>query len=264
MKRREFITLLGGAAAAWPLAARAQQGERVRRIGVLAGGALASDADTRERKCRVRTGPAAIGLDRRSQRPDRLSLWLGQGRQAFANTPRNWSASNRMSSSFPALPPWRRCCRRPARVPIVFVSVADPVGAGFVESMARPGGNATGFIQFEYSLSGKWLELVKEIAPSVTRVAVLRDPAVTAGVGQFARHSVSGTSIGLDVGPVNLRDAGDIERAVTALARSPNGALVVTASALSLVHQHADPRARGAAPIACDLSVGDPSSPLAA
>jgi len=118
----------------------------------------------------------------------------------------------------------------------VFVSVADPVGAGFVETMARPGGNATGFIQFEYSLSGKWLELVKEIAPSVTRVAVLRDPAVTAGVGQFAVIQSVASSIGLDVGPVNLRDAGDIERAVTALARSPNGALVVTASALSLVH----------------------------
>ena len=121
-------------------------------------------------------------------------------------------------------------------LPIVFVSVADPVGAGFVETMARPGGNATGFIQFEYSLSGKWLELVKEIAPSVTRVAVLRDPAVTAGVGQFAVIQSVASSIGLDVGPVNLRDAGDIERAVTALARSPNGALVVTASALSLVH----------------------------
>jgi putative ABC transport system substrate-binding protein len=118
----------------------------------------------------------------------------------------------------------------------VFVSVADPVGAGFVESMARPGGNATGFIQFEYSLSGKWLELLKEIAPGVTRAAVLRDPAITAGVGQFAVIQSVASSIGLDVSPVNLRDAGEIERAVTAFARSPNGGLVVTASALSLVH----------------------------
>jgi putative tryptophan/tyrosine transport system substrate-binding protein len=118
----------------------------------------------------------------------------------------------------------------------VFVAVADPVGAGFVVSLARPGGNATGFILFEYSLSGKWLELLKEIAPSVTRAAVLRDPDITAGVGQFAVIQSVASSIGLDVAPVNLRDAGEIERAVTALARSPNGGLVVTASALSLVH----------------------------
>jgi putative ABC transport system substrate-binding protein len=121
-------------------------------------------------------------------------------------------------------------------VPIVFVAVADPVGAGFVDSMARPGGNATGFIQFEYSLSGKWLELLKEIAPPVTRAAVLRDPAITAGVGQFAVIQSVASSMGLDVGPVNLREAGEIERGVTAFARAPNGGLVVTASALSLVH----------------------------
>jgi putative ABC transport system substrate-binding protein len=121
-------------------------------------------------------------------------------------------------------------------VPIVFVSVADPVGAGFVESMARPGGNATGFIQFEYSLSGKWLELLKEIAPGVTRALVLRDPDITAGIGQFAVIQSVASSIGVDVSPVNLRDAGEIERAVTAFARSANGGLVATASALSLVH----------------------------
>jgi putative ABC transport system substrate-binding protein len=121
-------------------------------------------------------------------------------------------------------------------VPIVFVSVADPVGAGFVESMARPGGNATGFIQFEYSLSGKWLELLKEIAPGVTRALVLRDPDITAGIGQFAVIQSVASSIGVDVGPVNLRDAGEIERAVAAFARSANGGLVATASALSLVH----------------------------
>ena len=121
-------------------------------------------------------------------------------------------------------------------MPIVFVSVADPVGAGFVESMARPGGHATGFIQFEYSLSGKWLELLKEIAPGATRAAVLRDPAITAGIGQFAVIQSVASSIGVDVSPVNLRDASEIERAVGAFARAPNGGLVVTASALSLVH----------------------------
>jgi putative ABC transport system substrate-binding protein len=121
-------------------------------------------------------------------------------------------------------------------LPMVFVAVADPVGAGFVESLAQPGGNATGFIQFEYTLSGKWLELLKEIAPDVTRAAILRDPAITAGVGQFAVIQSVASQIGLDVRPVNLRDAGEIERAVTALAGTPNGGLVVTASALSLVH----------------------------
>jgi putative tryptophan/tyrosine transport system substrate-binding protein len=137
---------------------------------------------------------------------------------------------------FPALQPWRRCCRRHAQFRLFFVAVADPVGAGFVESMARPGANATGFIQFEYSLSGKWLELLKEIAPGVTRAAVLRDPVTTAGVGQFAVIQSVASSIGLDVRPVNVRDAGEIERAVTATAGLTNAGLVVTASASSLVH----------------------------
>ena len=122
-------------------------------------------------------------------------------------------------------------------VPIVFVIVADPVGAGFVDSLARPGGNATGFMQFEYSLSGKWLELLKQIAPGVTRAAVLRDPAITAGIGQFAVIQSVAPSVGVEVSPVNVRDAGEIERAVTAFARSPNGGLIVTASALARVHR---------------------------
>ena len=121
-------------------------------------------------------------------------------------------------------------------LPIVFTSVADPVGAGFVESMSRPGGNATGFIQFEYSLSGKWLELLKQVAPGVTRAAVLRDPAQTAGVGQFAVIQSVASSVGIEVVPVNVRDADEIERAATAFARTAGGGLVVTASALTLVH----------------------------
>ena len=122
-------------------------------------------------------------------------------------------------------------------VPIVFAIVADPVGAGFVDSLARPGGNATGFMQFEYSLSAKWLELLKQIAPGVTRAAVLRDPAITAGIGQFAVIQSVAPSVGVEVSPVNVRDAGEIERAVTAFARSPNGGLIVTASALAAVHR---------------------------
>ena len=117
-------------------------------------------------------------------------------------------------------------------VPIVFPIVADPVGAGFVDSLARPGGNATGFMQFEYSMSGKWLELLKQIAPGVTRAAVLRDPANAAGIGQFGAIQAVAPSLGVEVSPVNVRDAGEIERAVAAFARSPNGGLIVTASAV--------------------------------
>ena len=122
-------------------------------------------------------------------------------------------------------------------MPIVFVIVADPVGAGFVDSLARPGGNATGFIAFEYGMSGKWLELLKEIAPSVTRVAVLRDPAIAAGIGQFGAIQSVAPSLGVEVSPVNVRDAGEIERAVAAFARTSNGGLIVTASALAIVHR---------------------------
>jgi putative ABC transport system substrate-binding protein len=122
-------------------------------------------------------------------------------------------------------------------IPIVFVNVADPVGAGFVDSMARPGGNATGFVQFEYGLAGKWPELLKQIAPGMTRAAVLRDAAITAGIGQFAIIQSVAPSIGLEVSPVNLRDAAEIERTVMAFARAPNGGLIATASALTAVHR---------------------------
>jgi ABC-type uncharacterized transport system substrate-binding protein len=121
-------------------------------------------------------------------------------------------------------------------IPIVFANVADPVGAGFVDSLSRPGGNATGFLQFEYTLSGKWLELLKQIAPRVTRAAVLRDPAITSGVGQFAVIQSVAPSLGVEVKAINVRDASEIERAVTAFARSPDGGLILTASALSVAH----------------------------
>ena len=138
-------------------------------------------------------------------------------------------------------------------VPIVFAIVADPVGAGFVDSLARPGGNATGFMQFEYSMSGKWLELLKEIAPGVTRVAVLRDPAIASGIGQFAAIQAVAPSLGVEVSPVNVRDAGEIERAVAAFARAPNGGLIVTASALAVRSSRSDHHAGGPAQAARGL-----------
>ena len=122
-------------------------------------------------------------------------------------------------------------------VPIVFVIVPDPVGSGLVDRLSRPGGNATGFTQFEYSLSGKWLELLKQIAPGMTRAAVLRDPAITAGIGQFAVIQSVAPSVGVEVSPVNVTDTSEIERAVAAFAREPNGGLVVTASALAFIHR---------------------------
>jgi len=239
MKRREFITLLAGATAAsyasWPLPARAQQGERVRRIGVLAGGAVASDTDTQERNAAFAHSLKQLGwTDGRNVRIDyRYGLGNAANVRKYATELVALAPDVILASGASVLAPLLQATRT---VPIVFVSVADPVGAGYVESMARPGGNATGFIQFEYSLSGKWLELLKEIAPGVTRAAVLRDPVITAGVGQFAVIQSVASSIGLDVSPVNVRDAGEIERGVTAFARSANGGLVVTASALSLVH----------------------------
>jgi putative tryptophan/tyrosine transport system substrate-binding protein len=234
MRRREFISLIAGAAT-WPLTAHAQQADRMRRIGVLAGGAVASDADTQERNAAFTQTLEQLGwTDGRNVRIDyRYGLGNAVNVRKYAAELVALAPDVILASGATALAPLLQATRS---VPIVFVSVADPVGAGYVESMARPGGNATGFIQFEYSLSGKWLELLKEIAPGVTRAAVLRDPAITAGVGQFAVIQSVASSIGLDVSPVNLRDAGEIERAVTAFARSPNGGLVVTASALSLVH----------------------------
>jgi putative ABC transport system substrate-binding protein len=235
MQRREFITLLGGAAVAWPLAARAQQADRIRRIGVLMG--LAADDPQGQ------TIIAAF-LQRLQQ------LGWADGRNARIDI--RWGAGNaenirKYAAELVALAPDVMLApggttvgpllKASSTVPIVFANVPDPVGSGFVESLAQPGGNATGFVQFEYSLSGKWLELLKQIAPGVTRAAVLWDPAIIAGIGQFAVIQSVAPSLGVEVRAVNVRDAGEIERAVSAFARSANGGLIVTASALSLVHR---------------------------
>ena len=231
-KRREFITLLGGAAAAWPLAARAQQGERMRRIGVLLG----STAPDRPDVAGFLQALQQLGWTEGHNL--RIDYRWGRGNAAdtrkYAPELVALAPDVILASGASSLTPLLQATRT---VPIVFTSVADPVGAGFVESLSRPGGNATGFIQFEYSLSGKWLELLKQIAPGVTRAAVLRDPAQTAGVGQFAVIQSVASSVGIEVVPVNVRDADEIERAVTAFARTAGGGLVVTASALTLVHR---------------------------
>jgi putative ABC transport system substrate-binding protein len=197
MQRREFITLLGGAAAGWPLVARAQQTERMRRIGVLSGGGAANDPDAQGYIGAFLQGLQQLGwTDGRNMRID--TRW-GAGN---ADNIRKYSvelaalADVILTTGTATMASLAQATRT---VPIVFVAVADPVGAGFVKSLARPGGNVTGFIQFEYTLSGKWLELLKQIAPGVTRVAVLRDAAITSGIGQFAVIQSVAPSVGVDV-----------------------------------------------------------------
>jgi putative tryptophan/tyrosine transport system substrate-binding protein len=236
VKRREFITLLGGGAtAAWALAALAQQRERMRRIVVLLP-ATAEDAE--------------------------YQAWVGAFLQELAKS--GWSighnvridirwatdnsdAVRRHAAELAALAPdvvlapgastLGPLLQVTRTVPIVFAIVADPVGAGFIDSLARPGGNATGFTSFEYAIGGKWLELLKQIGPDVTRIAILRDPATPSGTGQFGVIQAMAPSLKMEVSPVNLRNAAEIESAVTAFARSSNGGLILTASGLAIVHR---------------------------
>jgi putative ABC transport system substrate-binding protein len=235
VKRRDFITLLGGAAA-WPLAARAQQPERMRRIGVLTAGTDANDPDAQARNAVLVQTLQQLGwAEGRNLRIDyRWGLGLPDVIRKHAAELAALTPDVILASGTASLGPLLQATRT---VPIVFVNVSDPVGGGFVDSLSRPGGNATGFMQFEYSLSGKWLELLKQIAPGVTRAAVLRDSALTSGIGQFAVIQSVAPSVGMEVSPVNVRDAGEIERAIAAFARSPNGGLVVTSSALAVRHR---------------------------
>jgi len=234
MRRREFITLLGGAAVAWPLKAHAQQPERMRRIGVLAPTAP-DDAEAQTRFAALRQGLQRFGwIEGRNLQIDARWGAGDAGAIGSAATELAALAPDVIVASGSAAAAILQATRT---VPIVFVSVPDPVGSGFVESLAQPGGNATGFIMFEYGLSAKWLELLKEIAPSVTRAAVLRDPAIVAGIGQFAVIQSAAPSVGVDVSAINMRDGAEIERAVTAFARRPNGGLILTASALAAIHR---------------------------
>ena len=235
-RRREFITLLGGAAAAWPLGARAQQAERMRRIGVLTAATPADDPDGQARLAAFLQVLQQLGwTDGRNLRIDyRWGLGDANNIRRYAAELAALAPDVILSVGTASMGPLLQATRT---VPIVFVSVTDPVGAGFVDSLARPGGNATGFIQFEYSLSGKWLELLKQIAPGVTRAAVFRDPAITSGIGQFAVIQSVAPSLGVEVSPISVRDAGEIERTVAAFARSPNGGLIVTSGAGSVLHR---------------------------
>jgi putative ABC transport system substrate-binding protein len=236
-KRRSFITLLGGAAAAWPLAARAQQGEQVRRIGVLMNLA-ADDTEGQSRLIAFVQGLQQLGWSNgRNMRIDtRWATGDTSAMRKYAAELVALAPDIILASSIPAVEALQRATRTE---PIVFVNVTDPVGAGVVDSMAQPGGNTTGFTFFEYGISGKWLELLKEIAPQLRLVAVLRSfPATATGIGQWAVIQAAAPSVGVEVSPVNVRDADSIERAVTAVARSSNGGLIVTASTLAAVHRN--------------------------
>ena len=235
MRRRDFVKGIVGSAVVWPLAARAQQLDRMRRIGIFLP-AAADDA-----VFQTRVGAFLQELQ---------SLGWSIGRNVRIDT--RWSAADaaqirRHAAELAALAPdvilafgsstVGPMMQASRSVPIVFPGSVDPVAAGFVDSLARPGGNATGFINFEYSISAKWLELLKQIAPSVMRVAVLRDPTVHSGSGQLGSIQTVAPSFGVELRPVDVRDAGEIERAVTAFARSPNGGVIVTGSGPSIIHR---------------------------
>jgi putative tryptophan/tyrosine transport system substrate-binding protein len=226
VKRREFITLLGGAAAAWPLATRAQQPERMRRIGVLMN--TAADDPTGQARL-LAFAQALAQSDWTDGRNVHMDIrWVAGDSERIRRYTAELVALAPdviLVSGGTTLGPLRQVSRS---VPTVFTGVSDPVGAGFVDSLARPGGNATGFISFEWSISGKWLELLKEIAPGVTRAVVLRDIELASGAGQFAVIQAVAPSLRVEVNPVNAGGAAEIERAVAAFARAPNGGLIAT------------------------------------
>jgi len=235
MQRREFITLLSGAAAAWPLAARAQQGERMRRIGVLMNLA-AADPESTARVTAFAQGLQELGwtIGRNVQIDTRWAAADAERIRRYAAELAALAPDIILAGGGAVVPSLLQATRA---IPIVFTQTPDPVGAGFVESLARPGGNVTGFMLYEYGIGAKWLELLKEIAPHVTRAAVIRDAAIASGIGQWGAIQTAAPSFGVELRPVDVRDASEIERAIAAFARSPNGGLIVAASTLAVVHR---------------------------
>jgi putative ABC transport system substrate-binding protein len=234
MRRRQFLGVVGGAAV-WSLAARAQQTEQKRRVGVLMG-LGADDAEAQDRIAAFEQGLQQLGWTNGN------NLQIDYRRGAGGT-----DLTRRYADELVALAPdvilasggtvVGPLLQATSAVPIVFTITLDPVGAGFVDRLSRPGGNVTGFMQFEYNLSGKWPELLKEIAPGVNRVAVLRDPTIPSGIGQFASLQSVAPSFGVELSPVNVRDASEIERDVTAFVRGSNRGLIVTSSGLAAVHR---------------------------
>jgi putative tryptophan/tyrosine transport system substrate-binding protein len=235
INRRDVLALLGGAAAAWPVGALGQQGERVRRVGVLTGGI--DDATERARVDAFIDAMRNLGWFEAKNL--QLDIRWGVGNVATIRknaTELSASAPDVIFVSGTSAIPW--LLQATKTTPIVFANVADPVGAGYVRSLSRPGGNATGFLQFEYSLSAKWVELLKEIAPSVKRVAVLRDTDTPTGIGQFAVIQGVAPALGLEVSPISVAaDAGQMAREIAEFASTPDGGLIQTPSGLGSVYR---------------------------
>jgi putative ABC transport system substrate-binding protein len=235
VRRREFITLLGGAAVAWPLAAVAQQSERVRRIGVLSSLA-ADDPQSQRRMTAFVQALQQLGwTDGRNVTIE--TRWGGGDSERLRQHARELVALSPnaiLAVTVSSMVPLQQATRT---VPIVFVQVTDAVGAGFVESLSRPGGNATGFSLSEYGLSAKWLELLKQIAPSMTRVGVLRDPSNPSGIGLLAAVQSVAATLNVEVSPLGVRDVGEIERVIAAFGQGPNGGLILVPTALTVINR---------------------------
>jgi len=235
VNRREFIAGLGGVAAVWPLAARAQQAERMRRIGVLMN-LPADDLDAPARVAAFAQGLQELGwtMGRNVQIDYRwgagvADLYRRYGAELVALTP-----DLILASGVPAVSAVQQASRT---MPVVFVDTTDPVAAGVVASLARPGGYATGFMQFEFGMSGKWLQLLKEIAPGVTRAAVIRNPMTPAGSGQLGAIQAVAPSLGVEISPIDVRDTSETEHAIAAFAGKPNGGLIVLSTSLAVAHR---------------------------
>jgi putative ABC transport system substrate-binding protein len=233
MRRREFVGLAGGAMAL-PFSARAEQTESMRRIGVLLGIAVDDPQGRAITTALTRGFQTFSWVDGRNAKIHYRGASNPADLQRYAKELLTLSPDVMVATGGTSVGPLLQATKT---VPVVFANVPDPVGSGFVESLSRPGGNATGFVQFEYNLSGKWPELLKQIAPDVQRVAVLWDPSIIAGIGQFAVIQSVAPALGVEVRAINVRDKGEIERLVGAFANLSNGAMIVTASALAFVHR---------------------------